>query len=187
MISHFLVTPPQASHPTTFLPSLPFASVCAPLPTHPLQPHHFSIPSPMLGHQTSTRPRASSPINVWQSHPLLPMYLEPWIPPSTRLGWWSRPWEHWASWWGCNPPPPPSSSPLANSPTRVPELSLMIICKHPHLHWSVAGRTFQGTATPGSCQQAPLGNKVWGLVSADRMNPQVGQSPYISSIPLKLV
>ena len=34
--------------------------------------------------------------------------------------------------------------------------------KHPHLHWSVAGQTSQGTTTPASCQQEPLahGNSV---------------------------
>jgi hypothetical protein len=50
---------------------------------------------PMLGHQVSTGPKASRPINVRQGQPLLHMYLEPRIPPSTLLSWWSSPWEHW--------------------------------------------------------------------------------------------
>jgi hypothetical protein len=45
------------------------------------------------------------------------------------------------------------SSPSA----RVPELSLKAGSKHAHLHWSGADRTSQGTATPASCQQVPLG------------------------------
>jgi hypothetical protein len=43
----------------------------------------------------------------------------------------------------------------------------MIDSKHPHLHWSVAGRTSQGTAAQGSYQQVSLGNinivRVWYL------------------------
>ena len=56
-----------------------------------------------------------------------------------------------------------SSIPSESSPTRVPELSLMVGSKHPHLYWSVAGRTSHVTATPGSCQQTPLviSNGVW--------------------------
>jgi hypothetical protein len=48
------------------------------------------------------------------------------------------------------------SSPSANSPTRFHELSLMVGCKHPHLHWSVAGQTSPGTATLHSFPQVPL-------------------------------
>jgi len=43
------------------------------------------------------------------------------------------------------------SSPSTSSPTRLPELTPMVGSKHPHLHWSVAGQTLQGTTTPGSC------------------------------------
>ena len=55
----------------------------------------------------------------------------------------------------------------------------MVGSKHPHLHWSVAGWTSQGTATADSYQQAPLdhGHSVWCFLYADRMDPQVGQSP----------
>ena len=49
-----------------------------------------------------------------------------------------------------------SSSPSTNSPSRFPELSLMGGSKHPHLHWSVAGWTSQGTGIVGSCQQVRL-------------------------------
>jgi hypothetical protein len=69
---------------------------CSPtLPHFPVLPlHHL----PVLGHQTSTRSSASPSLDVRQSHPLLPMYLEPWIPPCTLLGWWSSPWGHWVVW-----------------------------------------------------------------------------------------
>jgi hypothetical protein len=46
----------------------------------------------------------------------------------------------------------------ARSPTSVPKLRLMVETKHPHPHWSGAGRPSQGVATPGSCQQVPLEN-----------------------------
>ena len=50
---------------------------------------------------------------------------------------------------------------------RVPEFSLMLGSKHPHLYWSLAGKTSQGTDTPGSYQQEPLVNsysaEVWCL------------------------
>ena len=52
----------------------------------------------MLGHQASTEPRASPPIDAGQEHPLLYMYLEPWIPRCTLLGCWSSSWEHWVVW-----------------------------------------------------------------------------------------
>jgi hypothetical protein len=51
-------------------------------------------------------------------------------------------------------------SPSASSPIRVLTPSLMVGSTHPHLHWSVTGRTSQGIATPGSCQQVPFGNSV---------------------------
>jgi hypothetical protein len=33
----------------------------------------------------------------------------------------------------------------------------MVCCEYLHLYWSGTGRTSQGTAIPGSCQQALLG------------------------------
>jgi hypothetical protein len=44
-----------------------------------------------------------------------------------------------------------------NSSNRVPVLSPMSGCMHLHLYWSGLGRASQGTAIPGSCQQALLG------------------------------
>jgi len=46
---------------------------------------------------------------------------------------------------------------LLHAPPPVLEFSLMVRTKHPHLHWSNAGRTSQETATPGF-QQWPLSN-----------------------------
>ena len=46
------------------------------------------------------------------------------------------------------------------SPTSsivVPGLSLMVGCEYLHLYWSGAGKTSQGTAIPGSSQQALIG------------------------------
>ena len=93
------------------------------------------------------------------------MYLEPWVPPCTLLALWSSPLEHWMV--------RPANIVLhmgLQSSSAYPsflQLSLMVGSKHPHLHWSGAGKTSQGTAIPGSCHQAPLGNsnsvRVWCL------------------------
>ena len=82
-------------------------------------------------------------------------------PPCTLLGWWSRLWEHWVVQTADVVLPMGLQSPLRLQSFRqlthvVPELNLMDGSKHPHLLWSVAGRTSQGAATPGSCQQVPL-------------------------------
>jgi hypothetical protein len=80
-------------------PLIPPALPLSPLPLWGCSLTHLHTPvPPMLGHQTSTGPRATPPTDVRQGHPLLRMYLEPWIPPCTFLGWWSSPWEHWVVW-----------------------------------------------------------------------------------------
>lgn len=61
---YFLFHPPTHSCPTT---------------QHP----------PMLVHQTSIGLRASRFIDARQSHSLLHMSLESWVPSCTLLGWWS--------------------------------------------------------------------------------------------------
>ena len=78
MLSPFLVSPLQILHPIP----LPFASKrIAPPHTHPSTPTSLPFYPPMLGHQAFTGPRASSPIDARQDHPLLHMQLEPWVPP----------------------------------------------------------------------------------------------------------
>ena len=69
--------------------------------------------------------------------------------------------------------PPRSSNPSASSFTRFPEFSLMVGSKHLHLHWSVAGRTSQGTTTLGCCQQEPLdhGNSVGFAICKHDVSP----------------
>jgi hypothetical protein len=64
------------------------------------RPTPVSLPShsPTLEHQAFTGPRASSSIEAWQSHPLLHMQLEPWVPPGVPLGWWFSHWELWGIW-----------------------------------------------------------------------------------------
>ena len=65
------------------------------------------------------------------------------------------------------------SCPSASSPRRFPEFSLMVGSKHLHLHWSVAGRTSQGTTTLGCCQQEPLdhGNSVGFAICKHDVSP----------------
>lgn len=50
-----------------------------------------------------------------------------------------------------------SFSPSPSSSIGVLRLSLMVGCEYLHLYWSGVGRTSQGTAIPGSCQQVLLG------------------------------
>jgi hypothetical protein len=87
MLSPFLISPPETLHP--FPPSC-FYEVC-PQPTPASPPWH----SPALGHRAVTGSRASLPIDDWQGHPLLQIWLEPWVPLCVLLGWWFRPWELW--------------------------------------------------------------------------------------------
>jgi hypothetical protein len=86
MIYHFLVTP------IPHLPSpLPFAymRVLSPSLSQPTP-----LASPYPGASNLPRTKVPPPIVVRQGYPLLHMYLEPWIPPCTLLGWWSRIWEN---------------------------------------------------------------------------------------------
>jgi hypothetical protein len=108
------------------------------------------------------------------------MYLEPWIPPLVDglgpvpgiTGWSSQP--TWFFLWDCNRPLLLQF--FCQLPNWGPELSLMVGSKHPDLHWFVAGRTSQETATPGSCQQGLLSNSnsVTVSVFADRSVPRWG-------------
>jgi hypothetical protein len=64
----------------------------APPPTHT---HPPTAPASLYSKASNLHvTRASPPIAVRQGHPLLHMYLEPWVSPGTLLGWWSRPWEN---------------------------------------------------------------------------------------------
>ena len=66
---------PLSSFPLRKLP-ISSSSPCS--PTHPL-PFSLSWHSLLLGHQAFTGPRASPLIDARQGHPLLHMWLEPWV------------------------------------------------------------------------------------------------------------
>ena len=87
MLSPFLIPPNFPSH---------HSPASLRLYTH-LSAHSCILPShsPTSGHQASTGPRTSSPIDARQGHPLLHIRLEPWVPLCVLLGWWFRPWELW--------------------------------------------------------------------------------------------
>jgi hypothetical protein len=92
----FLVTLQLLSPLPCFLSANPLSHPPLPLPLWGCSPTHF--PSllqhlPMLGHQTSTGPTASPPIDAQQGHPLLHMQLEPRVRPCEIFGWWFSPWE----------------------------------------------------------------------------------------------
>jgi hypothetical protein len=61
--------------------------------THSPIPASPNPNSPTLVHPAFTGPKDSPSINAWQGHPLLHMWLEPWVPPCILLGWWFSPWE----------------------------------------------------------------------------------------------
>jgi hypothetical protein len=67
------------SFPSATPPSLS-PSPCSPtsLPWHFL---HYE------GHLAFTGPRAYPPTDDWEGHPLLHMWLEPWVPPCALFGW----------------------------------------------------------------------------------------------------
>ena len=89
MLSPFPVSPPET-------PSFSHSSVKV-LPSPPIPPSsplHF----PILGCSAFTGPRASSFIDVLQGHPLVHMWLEPWVPPCVLFGWCFSSWEIWGVW-----------------------------------------------------------------------------------------
>ena len=116
--------------------------------THPL------LLSPTLEHWGFTGPRASPAIDAQQSHPLLHMWIEPWVAPCVLFGWWISPWELWervcvcvegvGGFWlvdivvlpmGLSWPSAPSVlSPNSSIGDMV--FSPMVGCKHPSLYLS---------------------------------------------------
>jgi hypothetical protein len=110
------------------------------------------------------------------------MYQESWIPPCALLGWWYCLWENWVVRTAYVVLPTSCYALLFHPqlPYGVPELSLTVGSKHPHLHWSVACPASQG----GSCRQKSgllTTAAVYGLVSTDRMDPQMGL-PSVSAL-----
>jgi hypothetical protein len=157
MLFHFLISPLQKSPIPSHLLLLLWG--CA--PTYPSIPVSPPSHSPTLGHQVFTGPRASSPIDAQQGHPLLCIWLEPWVPPCVLLGWWFRPWELWLVDIVVHPielqtPSPPSVLSLT-PPFRTPMISSMVGWQHPPLYMSGFSRPSQETAILGSSQHALLG------------------------------
>jgi hypothetical protein len=114
----------------------------------------------MLEHQTSTGQRGSPPIALRQGHPLLHMYLEPWIPPWSLLGWWPSPWEHWVIWpadvlcMGLQSPfappdllPVPSWGPWAQSDGWLQASTSALVSCWPNLPRNLHIRSFKGYTT----------------------------------------
>jgi hypothetical protein len=85
MLSPFPVSSLKISYP---LPLLSNPPTLTSWPCH----------SPVLGHRTFTRPRASPPIDGQLGHPLLYMQLEPHLPPCVFFDWWFSPKELWGYW-----------------------------------------------------------------------------------------
>ena len=104
MLSPFPIpATPETPYPTTLLLLL---GGCA--NNYPPTPTSLFSHSPTLGYGAFTGPRASSSIDACQFHPLLHIWLEPWISPCVLLGWWFRPWELWLAdivffLWGSKP------------------------------------------------------------------------------------
>jgi hypothetical protein len=88
------------------------------------------------------------------------MYWEPWVPPCVLSGWWISPWELWEPHLADIVLPmwlQSTSAPLV-LPLALPLGSLGSVwwfgCEYLHQYWSGADRMAQGTAIPGSSQQA---------------------------------
>jgi hypothetical protein len=88
MLFPFLIFTPQEP---LIPPPLLLLWGCA--PTHPPTPTSPPSHSPTLGRGAFLGPRASSPIDAGPGHPLLHIWLEPWVPPCVLFGWWFRPWK----------------------------------------------------------------------------------------------
>jgi hypothetical protein len=93
MLSPFPVSPPELPIPFP----LPCFNESAPSPTHSPTPTSPPWHSLTRGHWAFTASRAS-PIDGWQGHPLLHMWLQLWVPPSVLFGWWFISWELWGFW-----------------------------------------------------------------------------------------
>jgi hypothetical protein len=127
-------------------------------------PNQFSLPtwhSPIRGDQAFTGPRASPPIDAWQDHPLLHMWMEPWVPSFVLLGWWFNPWVLYGVWIYCRSSyeianPFTSYIPLSTSFIGDPVLYPMVGCEHLPLYLSGSDRASQETAISGSSQKALL-------------------------------
>jgi hypothetical protein len=143
------------SHIFLFLPPL-----CLyggdPLSTHPLPLHHSSIPLPWgiksPQDQGPPLPLMSDKaifcyICIWNHGSLLVHSLVDGLVPGIP-GWSGQSMFFLGVAITLH-----SSSSSASSPTEVLKFRLMVGSKHLHLHWSGTGRTSQGTAIPGSCQQ----------------------------------
>jgi hypothetical protein len=85
-ISKVISFPDPPRNPLSHAPSSCSMRECPHLLTHSCLP---ALTFPYIG------PRASSPIDAQQGHPLLHIQLEPWVPPYILLGWWFRSWELW--------------------------------------------------------------------------------------------
>ena len=92
MFSPFPVSVPEGTY---LIPLFPCFYESVPHPPIPV-----SLPrlSPTLRHQAFTGPMASLPMDTQQSHPLLHMQLELWVPPVVVFGWWFNPWELCGIW-----------------------------------------------------------------------------------------
>jgi hypothetical protein len=118
-----------------------------------------------------------------QCHPLLHMYLEPWIPPVTLLCWWSRLWENWVVRsayvvlpMGLQSPSTPPVLLSAPPPGSLSSVWWLAPSIHICIAQLLAGLFME---TP---HQVPVSKHllttatVLSLVCAEMMDPKVGQS-----------
>jgi hypothetical protein len=109
-----MLAPFQVSSPETPIPPSPSASMR-------VFPHLTTHPHPTLGHWAPTGPRAASPTDVQQGHPLSHMWPEPWVAPYVLFGWWCSPWELWGVWLvDTVVPPPPMELQTPSAPSVPP-------------------------------------------------------------------
>jgi hypothetical protein len=174
---HFTCYPLSQSPPPRILLSHPLAPASMRVSPFPPTPAFLPSNSPTLEHQAFKGPRAFPPIDDQQSHPLLHIWLEPWVPACELLGWWFRPWELWLvdTVLAMGLQTPSSSSSFLYS-IGDPVLSPVVDCKHQPLYMSGTGR-----ASLQKLYQAPFSRHFLASTVVSAFGDYMGWIPRWSS------
>ena len=95
-----------------------------------------------------------------KGHPLLHMWLEPWVPPCVLLGWWFRPWELWLVdivVLSMELQTSSTASVLSLAPPLGTPCSVQWLPASIRLYFSGSDRASQEKTISGSCQHILLG------------------------------
>jgi hypothetical protein len=130
-------------------------------PTHQLPPPALALS--YTGELSRHRTKGLSSHDARQDHPLLHMWMEPWVPPCVLFGWGFSPWELWGDWlvdivflsMGLKTPSSPSVLSLT-PPFGTP-------CSVQWVAMSICLCTYQSLLEPLRSQvyQAPISKHFW--------------------------